>query len=118
MLEINKHVSVTDHEYGIGISSIFDTVFRYLPTFSYGITVLSNPQCPPQSRVASKGNQVFLKKNLIRDLKLNPLSKIILFSEKTKLDRNYHTHAGRQGLTWNVSQHLSLGFGRPGYLSW
>ena len=29
--------SLTDHECGIGISSIFDTVFRYLPIF---LTVL------------------------------------------------------------------------------
>ena len=34
--------------------------------FSCGITVLSTPQCPPQSRVASKGDQVFFF-NLIRD---------------------------------------------------
>ena len=41
MLDIKKHarwiqrlvVSVTDHKCGIGISSILDTVFRYLPLF-------------------------------------------------------------------------------------
>ena len=44
MLEIIKHarwtqlyLSMTDHKCGIGISSIFDTVFRYLPIF---VTVL------------------------------------------------------------------------------
>ena len=44
MLEINKHVrwiqlqvNATDHRCGTGISSIFDTLFRYLPIF---LTVL------------------------------------------------------------------------------
>lgn len=55
-------VSVTDqHECGIDILSIFDTISLFA-NFSCGITVLSTPQCPPQSRVASKGDQVFFKK--------------------------------------------------------
>ena len=52
MLEVNKHarwiqlkVNVTDHKYGIGISSIFDTVFHYLPIF---LTVL-HYWVPPMS---------------------------------------------------------------------
>ena len=56
MLEINKHVSVTDYECGIGISWIFDTVFRYLPIFLTVLRYWVPPQCPPQSRVESKGN--------------------------------------------------------------
>ena len=59
-LEIIKHarwiqlyLSMTDHKKGIGISSIFDTVFRYWPIL---LTVLlywlpppptPHPQCPP-----------------------------------------------------------------------
>ena len=32
--------SVTDHKCGIGVASIFDTVFRYIfANFSYGIAV-------------------------------------------------------------------------------
>ena len=53
MLEVNKHarwiqlkLNVTDHKCSIGISSIFDTVFRYLPIF---LTVLRYwvPPMPP-----------------------------------------------------------------------
>ena len=101
------------------------SVFRRFSTQYFGICQFFlryyGIEYPPMSPSITSGKQrkpSFFFFNLIRDLKLNPLSKIILFSEKTKLDRNYHTHAGRQGLTWNVSQHLSLGFGRPGYLSW
>lgn len=39
-------VSMTDHKCGIGISLIFDTVFRYLLIFSYGIAVSGTPQYP------------------------------------------------------------------------
>ena len=50
MLEINKHARCIQlhvfqkHKGGIDITWIFDRVFA---NFSYGITVLSTPQCPP-----------------------------------------------------------------------
>jgi len=40
-------VSMTDHNYGISISLIFDMVFQYLLIFSYGIAVLGTPQMSP-----------------------------------------------------------------------
>ena len=36
---------------GIGIQTIFDAVFRYLPFF---LTVLGTPQCPPRLRTAKR----------------------------------------------------------------
>ena len=56
--EKNKHarwiqlkVSVTDHKCGIGISSIFDTAYRYFFLFFFffffGSAVFGKPQCPP-----------------------------------------------------------------------
>ena len=40
-------VSMTNHKCGIGISLIFNTVFRFLLIFSYGIAVLGTPQMSP-----------------------------------------------------------------------
>ena len=33
--------TIAENKCGIGISSIFDTVFRYLPIFSHGIAVFN-----------------------------------------------------------------------------
>ena len=39
---------VSKHECRIGISPIFDTVFKYhVASFSYGIAVLGTPHVPP-----------------------------------------------------------------------
>ena len=40
-------VSMTNHKCGIGISLIFDTVFRYLLIFPYGIAVSGTPPMSP-----------------------------------------------------------------------
>ena len=60
MLEINKHarwiklwVSITDHKYGIGISSIFNTVFRYLPIFLTILWYWVPPNVPFQRSYSS-----------------------------------------------------------------
>ena len=39
---------MTGHQCGIGISSIFDKVFRFFGIFRYGIAALNTPQCLPQ----------------------------------------------------------------------
>ena len=60
MLEINKHarwiklwVSIIDHKYGIGISSIFNTVFRYLPIFLTILWYWVPPNVPFQRSYSS-----------------------------------------------------------------
>ena len=125
MLEINKHVRwihkrdrsawvryryFVDFRHYFGICKFF---LRY-----YGI------EYPPMSSSITSGKQrrpsfFFFFLNLIRYLKLNPLSKFPpfserLFSEKTKLDRNSHTHAGRQGLTWYFSPTVIFRFWEAG----
>ena len=58
MLAINRHarllhflVSVNDHMWCRGISSIFNTVFRYLPIFLTVLRYWIPPQCPPPLRL-------------------------------------------------------------------
>ena len=56
---LNKR-DLTDHKYGIGISSISDTVFRYLPIFltvlRYWVSPMPSPPPPPPSpRLKHKG---------------------------------------------------------------
>ena len=53
MLEMNKHarwilleVSLSDHKCGIGISWIFNTVFRYLPIFLTVLLYWVTPDVP------------------------------------------------------------------------
>ena len=117
--EMDKtYVSVTDHKCSIGISSIFDTVFLYLPIFLTVLRYWVSPNVPLNHEWQAKETKFFFW-NLIGDLKLNPLSKFPpfserLFSEKAKLDRNSHTHAGRQGLTWNFSPTVIFGFWEAG----
>ena len=94
--------------------------YRYFVDFRHSISVLRywvSPNVPLNHEWQAKETKFFF--NLIRDLKLNPLSKFPpfserLFSEKTKLDRNSHTHAGRQGLTWNFSPTAIFGFWEAG----
>ena len=55
MLELIKHarwiqlyLSMSDHKWGIGISSIFDTGISVFANFCYGIAVLAPPPPPPK----------------------------------------------------------------------
>ena len=50
---IHLHVSVTDHKCSIGISSIFDTVFRCLTIF---LSVLDTLQCLPREVIKGSGH--------------------------------------------------------------
>ena len=75
---------MNDHNCGIGISSIFNTVFQYLPTFFFGIAVLGTPQCQPKSKNFLLKTSRDLRKNCLTPSPIRSFYRIF-FSHPTPL---------------------------------
>ena len=101
MLEVNKHVrwlqlsvNATDHRCVIGILSIFDTLFRYLPIF---LTVLQY-WVPPNVPVREYHKSSIRPPSLIS----HPLPSIlILHKQLTCTDQLWFIQAGNSCCFWS-----------------